>query len=98
MGRLNPAQGQLFYSFCLSDAVPNDHPIREIAAVLDLKWGYSELAPHYPPIGRPSVVADAAHRLPICDPLGARAVPGGQGQPRLGATVFCGAVASRIRT
>ena len=55
MGRLNQDQGQLFYSFCLADAVPDDHPIREIAAVLDLSWVYGELAPHYPRIGRPSV-------------------------------------------
>ena len=55
MGRLNQDQGQLFYSFCLADAVPDDHPIREIAAVLDLKWVYVELAPHYPTLGRPSV-------------------------------------------
>jgi transposase len=55
MGRLNQDQGQLFYSFCLADAVPDDHPIREIAAVLDLRWVYAELAPHYPRIGRPSV-------------------------------------------
>ena len=55
MGRLNQDQGQLFYSFCLADAVPDDHPIREMVAVLDLRWVYSELAPHYPRIGRPSV-------------------------------------------
>jgi transposase len=55
MGRLNHDQGQLFYSFCLVDAVPDDHPIREIAAVLDLRWVFSELAPHHPRIGRPSV-------------------------------------------
>ena len=55
MGRLNQDQGQLFYSFCLADAVPDDHPIREIAAVLDLTWVYAELAPHYPRLGRPSV-------------------------------------------
>jgi transposase len=55
MGRLNQDQGQLFYSFCLADAVPDDHLIREIAAVLDLRWVYAELAPHYPRIGRPSV-------------------------------------------
>ena len=55
MGRLNQDQGQLFYSFCLADAVPDDHPIREIASVLDLKWVYGELAPHYPRMGRPSV-------------------------------------------
>src|SRR5258708_37254688 len=55
MGRLNQDQGQLFYSFCLADAVPEDRPIREIAAVLNLKWVYAELAPHYPRMGRPSV-------------------------------------------
>jgi hypothetical protein len=25
MGRLNHDQGQLFYSFCLDEAVPDDH-------------------------------------------------------------------------
>jgi transposase len=55
MGRLNQDQGQLFYSFDLEDAVPSDHLVREIAAVLDLSWVHGELAPHYPPIGRPSI-------------------------------------------
>ena len=55
MGRHNRDQGQLFYSFCLDDAVPVDHRVREIAGVLDLSWVYAELAPHYPSIGRPSI-------------------------------------------
>jgi transposase len=55
MGRLKHEQGQFFYSFRLDDAVPEDHPVRRIAAVLDLSWVYSELAPYYPRIGRPSV-------------------------------------------
>ena len=55
MGRLNRDQGQLFYSFSLDDAVPNDHPVREIAAVLDLSWVHPELAPYYPQLGRPSI-------------------------------------------
>jgi transposase len=55
MGRLNRDQGQLFYSFCLEEVVPNDHRVREIAAVLDLSWVHAELAPHYPSIGRPSI-------------------------------------------
>src|ERR1700680_1065601 len=55
MGRLNRDHGQLFYSFCLDEAVPGDHRVREIAAVLDLSWVHGELAPHYPAIGRPSV-------------------------------------------
>src|SRR4051794_19424229 len=55
MGRLNRDQEQLFYSFCLEEAVPDDHLVRAIAAVLDLSWVHGELAPHYPPIGRPSI-------------------------------------------
>jgi transposase len=55
MGRLNRDQGQLFYSFRLDDAVPDDHLARGIAAVLDLSWARAELAPYYPSIGRPSI-------------------------------------------
>jgi transposase len=55
MGRFNRDQGQLFYSFCLDEVVPDDHWVREIAAVLDLSWVHTELAPHYSPIGRPSI-------------------------------------------
>jgi transposase len=55
MGRRNQSQGQLFYSFCLDEVVPDDHLVRSIAAVLDLSWVHTELAPHYSPIGRPSI-------------------------------------------
>jgi len=55
MGRLNHDQEQFFYSFCLDEAVPGDHPVRGIAAVLDLSWVHSELAPYYPRLGRPSI-------------------------------------------
>ena len=55
MGRLNHDQKQFFYSFSLDDAVPDDHPIREIAAVLDLSWVHAELAHYYPQLGRPSI-------------------------------------------
>ncbi len=55
MGRLNRDQGQLFYSFNLEEAVPKDHQVREIAAVLDLSWLHNELAPHYSNTGRPSI-------------------------------------------
>jgi transposase len=48
-------QEQLFYSFRLVEAVPDDHPVRGIAAVLDLSWVHAELAPYYPKIGRPSL-------------------------------------------
>jgi transposase len=55
MGRLERKQEQLFYSFRLDEAVPDDHPVRGIAAVLDLSWVHTELAPYYPKIGRPSL-------------------------------------------
>src|SRR5215831_14692168 len=55
MGRLNHDQEQFFYSFRLDEAVPKDHPVREVAAVLDLSWVHSELAPYYPRLGRPSI-------------------------------------------
>ena len=55
MGRLNRDQGQLFYSFNLDEAVPDDHSVREIAAVLDLSWVHAELAPYYAQLGRPSI-------------------------------------------
>jgi transposase len=55
MGRLNHDQEQFFYSFRLDEAVPNDHPVREVAAVLDLSWVHSELAPYYSRLGRPSI-------------------------------------------
>jgi transposase len=55
MGRHNRDQEQFFYSFCLDEAVPDDHLVRAIAAVLDLSWVYAELANYYPKIGRPSI-------------------------------------------
>jgi hypothetical protein len=35
--------------------VSDDHPVREIDAVLDLSWVHSELAPYYSRLGRPSI-------------------------------------------
>src|SRR5665811_1844412 len=55
MGRQNNDQGPLFSEFRLDEAVPNDHLVRKIDAVLDLSWVYAELAPHYPTLGRPSI-------------------------------------------
>ena len=55
MGRHNRDQGQLFYSFCLDDAVPVDHRVREIAAC----WTCRGCTPSWrrttPTIGRPSI-------------------------------------------
>jgi transposase len=55
MGRLKRDQEQLFYSFSLDAAVPDDHLVRAIAAVLDLSWVHGELASYYSPLGRPSI-------------------------------------------
>ena len=55
MGRLSHDQEQFFYSFRLDEVVSDDHPVREIAAVLDLSWVHSELAPYYSRLGRPSI-------------------------------------------
>jgi transposase len=65
MGRLNHDQGQLFYSFSLEEAVPDDHLARKIAAVLDLSWVRAELAPHYPHNGRPSIDPELMIRMLI---------------------------------
>jgi transposase len=55
MGRQNNDQDHLFYEFRLDEAVPDDHLVRKIDAVLDLSWVHAELASHYPTLGRPSV-------------------------------------------
>jgi hypothetical protein len=41
-GRLKHGQEQLFYEFQLDEVVPDDHPVREIAAVLGLSWVRAE--------------------------------------------------------
>ena len=55
MGRRSQSQGRLFYEFHLAEAVPDDHLVRTIRALLDLSWVYRELAPYYSKIGRPSI-------------------------------------------
>ena len=65
MGRHNHDQEQLFYSFSLEEVVPDDHLARKIAAVLDLSWVHSELAPFYPKMGRPSIDPELMIRMLI---------------------------------
>jgi transposase len=55
MGRREDRQGQFFYSFDLDKVVPPDHLVRQIGAVLDLRWVHKELAPYYSHTGRPSI-------------------------------------------
>src|SRR5215470_7389910 len=63
MGRLKSDQGQLFYEFHLSDAVPEDHLVRKIDAALDLSWLRGELAPHCSSMGRPSIDPELMIRM-----------------------------------
>jgi transposase len=63
MGRLKSDQGQLFYEFCLGDAVPEDHLVRKIDTALDLSWLRGELAPHYSSMGRPSIDPELMIRM-----------------------------------
>jgi transposase len=65
MGRLNHDQGQLFYSFHLDEVVPDDHLVREIAAVLDLSWVHRELGACYSRLGRPSIDPELMIRMLI---------------------------------
>jgi transposase len=65
MGRLKSDQGQLFYEFHLSDAVPEDHLVRKIDTALDLSWLRSELAPHYSSMGRPTIDPELMIRMLI---------------------------------
>ena len=65
MGRLKHDQRQLFYSFSLEEAVPDDHLVRKIVAVLDLSWVHAELAPHYPNNGRHSIDPELMIRMLI---------------------------------
>jgi len=55
MGRRKQGQGQLFYEFRLDEAIPDDHLVRKIRAVLDLSWVHAELRPYYSEVGRPSI-------------------------------------------
>ena len=82
MGRRNQSQGQLFYEFRLDEAVPDDHLVRKISALLDLSWVYTELAPHYSEIGRRSIdpvlmIRMLIHRLRVRHPIGAADLPRG---------------------
>ncbi len=63
MGRRKSEQGHLFYAFDLDAAVPGDHLVRRIAAVLDLSWLRKELAPHYSHTGRPSIDPELMLRM-----------------------------------
>jgi hypothetical protein len=67
MGRLDHGQEQFFYSFRLDQVVPDDHLVREIAAVLDLTWTDPAhrclLVATRPACRNPELESAAAHRV-----------------------------------
>ena len=65
MGEALGRQDRLFYEFDLDDMVPGDHLLRRIDAVLDLSWLRGEMAPHYSPLGCPSVCPELMVRMLI---------------------------------
>jgi len=88
MGRQTDDQGHLFYDFCLAEAVPDDHPVRKIDAVVDLSWVYGELCAVLfdtrSAVDRPCADdADADHRLCLWPALRAVVVSRGAGELRL---------------
>jgi hypothetical protein len=63
MGRQDDRQQTLFYDFCLEDHVPQDHLLRRVAAVLDLRGVRQRLAPYYSNMGRPSLDPELMIRM-----------------------------------
>jgi transposase len=63
MGEKSGAQSPLFYQFNLDDAIPADHLLRKIDAVLDLSGLRAALAPFYSHTGRPSIDPELMIRM-----------------------------------
>ncbi|HBS31522.1 MAG TPA: IS5/IS1182 family transposase [Parvularcula sp.] len=63
MGEKTGGQGQFFYQFNLDEAVPADHLLRKIDAVLDLSGLRTQLAPFYSHTGRPSIDPELMIRM-----------------------------------
>ena len=63
MGRQNDSQDQFFYHFRLEDYVPEDHLLRHIDSVLDLRGLHDYLAPFYSTTGRPSIDPELMIRM-----------------------------------
>lgn len=63
MGEKAGVQGEFFYQFNLDEAVPGDHLLRRIDAVLDLSGLRTQLAPYYSHTGRPSIDPELMMRM-----------------------------------
>ncbi len=56
--------GAMAYAFFVEDAIPKDHILRRIDAVLDTSWVREELAGCYGAAGRPSWDPEVIERVP----------------------------------
>jgi transposase len=63
MGRVEPGQERLFYSFRLEDQVPPNHLVRKLDALLDFDPVRKRLKPFYSETGRPSVDPELMIRM-----------------------------------
>jgi hypothetical protein len=89
MGQLKQHQGQLFYSFNLEEAVPDDHLVRKIAAVLDLSLVRGALLAAGQALDRSRAPDPHAHpRLRVRHPLGTSPLPRGAGQSGLSVVLW----------
>lgn len=53
----------LFYEFRLEERVPEGHLLRRVDAILDLSFVREHMAPHYSPLGRPSICPELMVRM-----------------------------------
>lgn len=65
MGRLNHDQGRLIYSLCLDGRCRTITSSARLLAFSTCPWVHSELASHYPQIGRPSIDPELMIRMLI---------------------------------
>ena len=63
MGDPPPPQGQFFYAFNLDEKIPQDHLLRQIDGVIDLRPLREHLAPFYSHTGRPSIDPELMFRM-----------------------------------
>jgi transposase len=63
MGRLEPGQERLFYTFRLEDQIPANHLVRKLDALLDFDPIREELASYYSDTGRPSIDPELMIRM-----------------------------------
>jgi Transposase domain (DUF772) len=65
IGRLNHDQGRLIYSLCLDGRCRTITLSARLLAFSTCPWVHSELASHYPQIGRPSIDPELMIRMLI---------------------------------